>query len=286
MTIAIATGGRHLRVTHEYWPLLDAVREKHRITKIWHGGAAGADEGVALWANARGLDVERFPAPWDLFKQGRLNEKAAGMRRNADMFDGRRGYSLEGSIESPIVATTEQVEGTPELLLALPGYKGTRGAIRLAEARQIVVERIMVEPMVINRWWYARRDKSGFDFPPNTVSIMRGDSALGNPFRVGDPHPHRPGEVIAGDECIGLYRQWLHYMLHVERHRGVVAAMNRLRPFDHLACACLRPDGSGLCHGQVVLRAWRHWNNRPVDGPGALPKVEDGKHAPSLQPVE
>jgi hypothetical protein len=284
MTIAIATGGRRLRVTHEYWPLLDAARESYRITKIWHGAAKGADEGVELWANARGLDVERFPAPWDLFKAAGLNEKAAGMHRNADMFDGRRGYAWVKKDEDRTFTTTEQVHGRPELLLALPGYKGTRGAIRLAAERQIPVERIMVEPMVVNRWWYARRDKSGYDFPPGTVSIMRGDSALGNPFRVGDPHPHREGATITGDECLGLYRLWLHYMLYVEKDRGVIAALSRIGSKDHLACACLRPDGTGLCHGQVVLRAWRHWNHRPVDGPGALPEDDAGPHDGSLQP--
>jgi hypothetical protein len=267
MTIAIAAGWRRLAFDRSWLAVLDEARERHRITKIWHGGARGGDEIVALWATARRLEVEAFPAPWDLCKEAKIPVKAAGEIRVRDMLDGKRGYVIEDGK----LVTTEQVEGTPELLLAMPGYKGTRGTIRAAEARRLEVQRLAVEPWVINRWHYRRKDGS-FDLPPGSIDIQRG-TALGNPYVVGEPHPHpsRGGSAITGDECLELYRAWLWWRIG-EKDRGVLnmfrtiggpEVIARGGGHPHIVCTCKRPDGSGFCHGDVVVRAWRWLNRRP-----------------------
>jgi len=285
MTIAIAAGSRHIHIGHVWWPLLDAAAESYRITEVWHGGANGADEGVAFWAKARGLTVEAFPAPWDLFKQAGLKAKAAGARRIDDMLSGLRGYIIAHSKHDPeavdgIVCTQQlgtrgseydlelaskvyrmkRPDSPASVLLALPGYAGTRRTIRAAQQRGLVVERLSVEPWVINRWHYRRKDGS-FDLPPDSMNIQRG-TALGNPYEVGAPHPHRPGETISAEECLQLYRGHLWRLVHA-RDRGVMAMLHRITARTHLVCTCKRPDGTGLCHGDVVVRAWRFVHGIP-----------------------
>lgn len=49
------------------------------VTVVVSGGARGADAHGELWAEARGLPVERFPANW------REHGKAAGPIRNSEM---------------------------------------------------------------------------------------------------------------------------------------------------------------------------------------------------------
>ncbi|GAB6842405.1 putative Rossmann-fold nucleotide-binding protein [Methylorubrum rhodinum] len=90
------------------WPSLP------RITTVIHGGARGADEGAAQWAESEGLRVLSFPADWK--KHG----KSAGPIRNARMLR----------------------EGKPVVVLAFPGGRGTADMIRQAEAAGIPVRRI------------------------------------------------------------------------------------------------------------------------------------------------
>mgnify|MGYP000010467407 CR=1 FL=1 len=316
MTIAIAAGWRHLNLGPDWWPALDRFRESYRVTEIWHGACslredphklAGADAGVETWALERGLAVQRFPAPWVLFKAAGLNAKAAGARRVADMFAGRRGYVVPHSRHDPDydpsspIVTTEEVQGRPEILLALPGYSGTRGTIREAVRLGVPVEEVSIEPWVINRWHYRQPDGS-FEFPPDTVSVMRG-TRLGNPFWVGQrlgvaidllgaeavakvvPSLER-AHPLAGDECLELYRLHLWIKIHHEQDRGVLAAMRQIGPKSKLCCACLRPDGTGFCHAQIVVRAWRHLNGRgQPDAPDrSKPRKTEGAPAAAASP--
>jgi hypothetical protein len=308
MTIAIACGWRRLYTGAEWWPLLDEARESYRITEVWHGGCEdGADVVVALWAKARGLRIEAFPAPWELFKQAKIPAKAAGPRRIDDMLAGRRGYTIAdvaqidaSDQQAPLalperagedaprrrsLITTEQLEGRPEVLLALPGYAGTRRTIRAAEAAGLMVARLSFEPWVANKWHYRDRDGS-YRFPPDAIDIQRG-SPIGNPFRVGDMidaaiavlgrdavatvlgRAPRSDDQITSDTCLALYRAWLMRQIR-ERDRGVMRALQRIGPKSVLMCTCKRPDGTGLCHGDVVVRCWRWLNGRrQPDAPGA-----------------
>lgn len=102
--IAVFAGCRYLDVGRWWWPTLDAIREEHGITEVWHGACsldhqhpdklAGVDAGIDLWARDRGLAVRMFPAPWALYRRAGLDPKAAGMRRVADMLRGDRDYEI------------------------------------------------------------------------------------------------------------------------------------------------------------------------------------------------
>lgn len=79
--IAVFAGCRYLDVGRWWWPTLDAIREEHGITEVWHGACsldhqhpdklAGVDAGIDLWARDRGLAVRMFPAPWALSVRAR-----------------------------------------------------------------------------------------------------------------------------------------------------------------------------------------------------------------------
>lgn len=88
------------------------------IAKIIHGGCRGADEGAAAWAAREGINTVSCPANWK--KHG----KAAGPIRNRKMI----------------------VDHKPDLVLALPGGKGTADMIRAAEEYGIRVVRVGCQP--------------------------------------------------------------------------------------------------------------------------------------------
>ena len=72
---------------------------------IIHGGAKGADSAAARWAESEGIKVLAFSADWK--KHG----KAAGPIRNRRMI----------------------VDGSPDVVIAFPGGKGTANMVKLAE---------------------------------------------------------------------------------------------------------------------------------------------------------
>lgn len=84
------------------------------IEVVIHGGARGADEAAADWGKSEHAQVIAFPADWK--KHG----KAAGPIRNQKMID----------------------EGRPDVVLALPGGRGTADMIRRAEGAGLPVVKI------------------------------------------------------------------------------------------------------------------------------------------------
>jgi hypothetical protein len=86
---------------------LDALHEAEgsRITCIIHGCAPGADTAAANWAGDRGIAVEPYPAEW------RKYGSAAGPMRNARML----------------------ALGSPDVVIAFPGNRGTANMVRLAK---------------------------------------------------------------------------------------------------------------------------------------------------------
>lgn len=76
-----------------------------------NGVAPGADSGALLWAKVEGYKIASFPADW--MKHG----KAAGPIRNAQML----------------------TEGKPDIVLALPGGRGTADMVRQAKAAGVPV---------------------------------------------------------------------------------------------------------------------------------------------------
>ena len=92
---------------------LDAFRSTRGVTIIISGCARGADTLGIEWAEARGIEVGRFPADWD------THGRAAGPIRNQRMLD----------------------EGKPDLVVAFPGGRGTADMVRRARARGRVARR-------------------------------------------------------------------------------------------------------------------------------------------------
>ena len=81
------------------------------IDVLIHGGARGADEGGASWGESEDAKVLCFPANWK--KHG----KSAGPVRNRKMLE----------------------EGKPDIVIAMPGGKGTANMVRQAEAAGVPV---------------------------------------------------------------------------------------------------------------------------------------------------
>ncbi len=67
-----------------------------------------------------------------------------------------------------------------------------------------------------------------------------------NPFKIGDKHPEREGEVIDRAESIKLYHNWFHQQLRFET--GFAEAVEELRG-KVLLCWC-KPK---KCHGDVMV---------------------------------
>lgn len=84
---------------------------EHRNVLVIHGGARGADRLAGRIAAAAGAPVQEFPADWE--KHG----NAAGPIRNKQML----------------------VEGRPDLVLAMPGGRGTADMMRQARAAGVEV---------------------------------------------------------------------------------------------------------------------------------------------------
>ena len=284
MTTAVFAGCRDLHVGHEWWPALDRVREEHGITAVRHGACTlpgvydlcGGDKVVDMWARARGLVVEMFPAPWELTKRLTGNAGPAGPRRIRDMFRGDRGYD---TIDRKIV-TTETIPGSVGLAVCLPGGGGTRGTAREAQRLGIPVVEIPFQhraglPRVINAHHHlvpeagevVRRHASipvELGKPPAEIfestdrrpplpdpflyigrSPPLGPSPLANPFTV----------KRYGREAMPRYRRWLWSRIK-DRDEAVLGALRAITSEHHLVCHCKRLNGSGLCHGDVVVDAW------------------------------
>lgn len=81
------------------------------IDVLIHGGARGADEGGARWGESEHAEVLCFPADWK--KHG----KSAGPIRNRKMLE----------------------EGKPDIVIAMPGGKGTANMMAQARAHGVSV---------------------------------------------------------------------------------------------------------------------------------------------------
>jgi len=125
----VVGGSRALSVDERWWPLLDRLREHQGFDRVWHGARGGADEGVAAWARARGLAVEEFPAPFELYREAGLPLAQAEPRRNDDMLRAWGGYRSRGGSIVPCA----RMGGFAELVLALPPDHDTLDLVARAE---------------------------------------------------------------------------------------------------------------------------------------------------------
>jgi predicted Rossmann-fold nucleotide-binding protein len=114
MKRVLVCGGREYADTAAVDAILGALRDELGDFVVVHGGARGADNLAAEWADQQKLPTMKFPANWE--QQGR----AAGTIRNALMLR----------------------VGRPHLVVAFPGGRGTADMIRRAEAAEVEVRRI------------------------------------------------------------------------------------------------------------------------------------------------
>lgn len=105
----LVCGGREYLDADVLERSLDSIHQGPRgpIESIIHGGARGADTMAGDWARRRGISCTAYDANWEL--EGR----AAGPIRNKRMLD----------------------EGSPDLVVAFPGGRGTANMIRQATER-------------------------------------------------------------------------------------------------------------------------------------------------------
>lgn len=116
----LVCGGRDLdRVAAWNWLEANAKDEISFVTGVntpgigvlIHGDARGADQGGADWGRSEHAQVIAFPANW------KRDGKQAGYLRNVKMLN----------------------EGRPDVVIALPGGKGTAMMVRLARDAGIPV---------------------------------------------------------------------------------------------------------------------------------------------------
>lgn len=100
----LVCGGRDFSDQTLAESLLDEIHRNTPVTELIHGAARGADTLAALWARSRGVPERPFPADWA------AHGRAAGCLRNEQML----------------------LEGRPELVLALPGGRGTADMVSRA----------------------------------------------------------------------------------------------------------------------------------------------------------
>jgi hypothetical protein len=110
----LVCGGRNFRDSASVFEALAAQHRESPISLIIEGGALGADEIAALWADCAGVKRRKFKADWT-----RLG-RSAGPIRNALMI----------------------AEGRPDLVIAFPGGKGTADMIAKAKSAGIPVREI------------------------------------------------------------------------------------------------------------------------------------------------
>lgn len=110
----LVCGGREFDDRDRAFAALD--EHAWNVCVVIHGAAIGADTLAGEWAEARGVLVEAYPADWI------THRRAAGPIRNRQMLN----------------------EGRPDLVIALPGARGTAHMVRIA--REAGVRVIEVKP--------------------------------------------------------------------------------------------------------------------------------------------
>ncbi len=240
--IAVFAASPIPRADASWWALLDEARELHGITEVWHGVTGVGDESVELWATTRGLAVERFPSPTELYRRTKRKPVDADPRRISDMLHGKRSYKIDGRDE---VVATEDLGRKAGLVVVLPEDQHTRRVARDGARLGLPVVRLQLEPVVVNRHHYPE------GLPDGAMYIGRG-TPLGNP--IAAPKDQRTPEVITN--VLAEYET--HVIERLKAHdRSVLRALESITRDSVLVCSCKRPDGSGPCHGDVVLKLWR-----------------------------
>jgi len=107
----LVCGGRAFADRHYLFSVLDGIHRAERIKLIIHGAAPGADSLAEAWAKSREIPYVGVPAQWK--RIGR----SAGPQRN--------DYML--------------AQGSPDMVIAFPGDKGTADMTRRAAAAGVKI---------------------------------------------------------------------------------------------------------------------------------------------------
>jgi predicted Rossmann-fold nucleotide-binding protein len=78
----IVAGGRHHKLIHKDFQILNNLKDSLPITVLVSGGCRGVDTDVEQWAAYNGLEVHRFPVSRQQWQE---LGPAAGPMRNRDM---------------------------------------------------------------------------------------------------------------------------------------------------------------------------------------------------------
>lgn len=113
----LVTGGRNYRDHKKIYNVLDKIDYKYHIEQIISGGARGADTLAQQWAIMRHIPYELYEIPDWCWKT--LGKKIGPMRNQA-MID----------------------QGSPDLVIAFPGGRGTADMIRRSLQAKIRVKEI------------------------------------------------------------------------------------------------------------------------------------------------
>lgn len=115
----LVCGSRHFQDKEKLFNVLDGINSETTVTGVVEGGARGADNLGAQWADSRRIERTRFPADWSRYG------KSAGPIRNQQMLD----------------------EGKPDLVIAFlyPNSRGTKHMISIAEKANIKTKVIHCE---------------------------------------------------------------------------------------------------------------------------------------------
>ena len=116
----LVCGGRDYSDRERVWRTLDEllIPDDDMLpvgaNTLIHGGARGADLLADAWAVANWVDIDMYPADWKAYG------KAAGAIRNQQMLD----------------------RGSPDLVVAFPGGRGTADMVRRARKAGVPVREI------------------------------------------------------------------------------------------------------------------------------------------------
>lgn len=110
----VVTGGRDYCETARIFAALDELHARCPVSVLIEGEADGLDKRARTWALRRGIQVEPYPAQWEMYG------KAAGGIRNQQMID----------------------DGKPDYGMVFPGGRGTADMRRRLVASGIPFEEV------------------------------------------------------------------------------------------------------------------------------------------------
>lgn len=129
----LVCGGRNFNEQSIVDQILGAIHAKYVITRIFEGGASGADSCARNWAKSVAIPLSTFPAEWD-----NLDALGAVVKRSRDgrLYNAKAGFDRN----------ERMIREKPDLVIAFPGGKGTAHMASLAERDGIKLIRLQLSP--------------------------------------------------------------------------------------------------------------------------------------------